>query len=51
MDGWLPTRYLAAWIDVNDTITCEDTVGKAFAAPDKERAQKICSSLSFEDLN
>lgn len=50
MNGWIQTRYLAAWIDVYDEVyQCQEILGGA--VNNQSKVDEICSRLPFEDLN
>lgn len=46
MDEWLPTRVLAAYIDVKFT-TCQDLV--SIGITDDKRVEEICSKFKLDD--
>lgn len=56
MTNWLPTRFLAATIDTNDDLTCENYFFNAVGNETNVNITQVCSTLKFvnhkiDDLN
>jgi hypothetical protein len=51
MTNWLPTRFLAATVDLDDDLTCEGYFTDAVGNDTNVNITQVCSTLKFDDLD